>query len=202
MKFRYQILAVLVASVTGAAPFKYNNVVDINGAIIRDTMGPAYALAATAMGAGQKEITVRINSIGGNVDEALLWIRMVEDAKKTYGARVTCIVDTQAQSAAAIILESPACDTRLATSRSFMMFHNAAIPGQYPLSEARDMLASLEATNEALGNLVSARLGIPYDSYRKIIRRHRWYMSPREALAAHAIDGLVSPGDIAPPLSR
>ena len=177
----------------------YRNTVDV-GDVDVDPMVEAMGGFMRLASEGKKEVTLRIDSHGGGIFLGLKWMRLMEDVKKANGVHVTCIVDGMAASMAAVILESPLCDTRLATSRSMILFHNGSAGVQGNAEEMRQAVAFLEALNTAMAQVVSARLGISAESYRARIAHGDWPLAMPEALEANVIDGVVSPADIAPPV--
>jgi ATP-dependent Clp protease protease subunit len=180
------------------AGFAYRNTVnlgDIQPGPVREATTGLLALLAS----GEKEITLRIHSTGGSIFLGHGFMLLAEDAKKRAGARVTCIVDGAAYSMAAVILESPVCDVRLATSRSTILFHNGSGTAEGTAEQMRDMAAFLDTLNEAMANVISERTGIPIEAYRARIAHGDWQMATAEALAYNVIDAVVSPTEIAPP---
>ncbi len=138
---------------------------------------------------GAKSITLRIDSQGGEIELGGKWTRAMEEFKKNYRIRVTCIVDGFALSMAAVTLQSSLCDRRLATLRSIILFHNG-IGGSKP--------AALEALNVQMALTVTDRIGMDLDAYRARIAEDSWVMAVREALAMNVIDGIADPRFIAP----
>lgn len=178
--------------------FKHSNTVDLGEIFDEALEGPAKAFKAAA--ARSKDVTLRIDSPGGSIFAGLRWGRQMEDIKKRNGLHVTCIVDGLAASMAAVILESPLCDERLATSRSLLLFHNGSSGAQGTVEELQAAGAFLSAINEAMALNVSKRLGLTVEEYREKIQGADWVLSSRGALGVNALDGLANPEDIAPPL--
>ncbi len=179
---------------------RYGNTVDV-GEVTSDVMGPAYERIKSLVKSGQRRVTLRIDSPGGEIFLGMRWIREVEDLKKAHpGTQIACIVDGAAYSMAAVILESRVCDRRLATNRSTILFHNASVnAGGGGAHDLRGLAGALEAMNTALGLLISERLGIPLEEYQARVNGRDWMMATPEALHHCVIDGIVSPMEIAPP---
>jgi ATP-dependent protease ClpP protease subunit len=123
----------------------------------------------------------------------------MEDLKKSKGLTVTCVVDGTAYSMAAVILESPLCDKRLATRRSTILFHNGSVQASGTAQEIHATEVFLEALNEAMVLVVSERLGCTPAEYAERIALKDWIMSVHGAMDANVIDGVVNAADIAPP---
>ena len=143
----------------------YRNTVDV-GDVDVDPMVEALGGFMRLASEGKKEVTLRIDSHGGGIFLGLKWMRLMEDVKKANSIHVTCIVDGMAASMAAVILESPICDTRLATSRSLILFHNGSAGVQGNAEDMKQAVAFLEALNTAMAEVVSARMGISAEAYR------------------------------------
>lgn len=185
---------------TAQAAFRYANTIDV-GTIDEDTLGPVYTKLQTLAEHDAKNVTLRIDSMGGNIIVGMTWIRSVEDLKKLHpGLHVTCAVDGFAMSMAAVILESSVCDARLATIRSVLLFHNGSVQTQGTVVQIQGTATLLEALNEAMALQIANRLRIPYSVYRARIAASDWIMTTREALVNNAIDELVSPSEIGPPV--
>lgn len=188
-----------IMSVATAGTYAYRNTVDVSGPILAITLESATAQIRQLVNAGRREITLRIDSPGGSILEGNRWIRDTEDLKKAYDLRVTCVVDGMAYSMAAVLLESSLCDVRLATTRSTILFHNGSGGIRGTAEEMRQTSVFLDALNTAMALTVSARLGMAVEVYQSKIAHADWIMAVPEALFNHALDGVVAPGDIAPP---
>ncbi len=215
MTSRFPILAVLIACCcaparsvdVGAsckvrqlqASFQHGNTIDV-GAVQDQGMATALGRFMAFAAAGEKQVTIRIDSMGGSIFLGNRWIREIEDLKKTHGMKVTCIVDGSAYSMGAVILESPVCDVRLATPRSTILFHNGSSGAQGTAEELKQASIFLEAINTAMALVVSNRLGVSLEEYRSRVAHADWIMAVPEAIHSNVIDGTVSPGDIAPPV--
>lgn len=203
---RFTILAVLMlcnctrttrASVD-AGVYRYRNTIDLGDIqpIPLEAVGEKFEQLALA---GEREVTLRFDSYGGSYVYGERWGRMMEDVKKLHGIKVTCIVDGEAASMAAVLLESPVCDRRLATNRSTILFHNCNVMPKATPEEAKIARTFFPAFDTGMAITVSERLGMKVDEYRKRIDGKDWILSIPEALQLNVIDGVVSPNDIAPP---
>lgn len=178
--------------------YKYANTVDV-GMVSDGPMGAALERFTELVDDGQRAVTLRIDSPGGEILLGTRWTRDMEDLKKRHGVRVTCIVDGAAYSMAAVILESQLCDARLATSRSTILFHNGSTGAQGTAAFISNEVAFLEALNVAMALGISARLGMDLETYRAKVAGRDWVLAVPEALQHNVIDGVVSSADIAPP---
>lgn len=200
---RFLIVAVLLSccatpSNRGTFRAAFSHTVDF-GAVDDDVMAAALEQFKTVAESGAKEVTLRFDSPGGSIFLGFHWMRAVEDLKKAHGIHVTCIVDGMAYSMAAVVLESPVCDLRLATVRSTILFHNGAGAVQGTAEQIRNATAFLEAENAAMAAMISERIGMPMADYRAKIATGDWVMPAQDALTAHVLDGIAVPGDIEPP---
>lgn len=161
-----------------------------------DEMLPVMLKFDERVAAGDKTIIFRIDSFGGSVFLGLSAIQYIGDVKRAHNIRTVCIVDTKAMSMAAGFLGSDACDTRLMTSRSTLLYHNASGSGEGTkdqLLEAAEMLAAL---NEAMANLCAGRMNISVAEYRARIEKHAWILAVDEAVAVGAVDGVIAVADL------
>lgn len=179
--------------------YKFENVVDlgdINEEQLAKTARGIQALADSGAGF----VTMRINSPGGSIFGGLEFTRNMEDMKKRHGFRVACVVDGVAMSMAAVILESPLCDVRLATNRSLLLFHNGSTGARGNAGDLRQAGSFLDAVNSAMSLIVSHRLCLDVGVYRARLALGDWVLSVEDAIAVNAIDGIAAPDDIAPPV--
>lgn len=168
------------------------------GDIGRDELGPVVQKFDEFVARGDTHVLFRLDSPGGSIFAGLEFIQHVEEAKKTHPLRVSCVVDTMAASMAAVILESGVCDERLMTPRSIILVHRGSIGAQGTAEEVEESVDVLEALNEAMAMTIAARIGMPLEEYEARVAKHAWTMGPREALAFHFVDAVVSPGELPP----
>ncbi len=145
----------------------------------------AQALVADLRACGDKPVLVEINSPGGSVMAALA----IQKAVESQG-QVTCVVDGMAASAAAVTLQS--CQTRLATDRSIIMFHTAAIQCEGHEQQMLNCAAILKALDEGMTAHAAARMGMSVaDFAARIAGDREWWLSGPAAVEAHAVDALT-----------
>jgi ATP-dependent protease ClpP protease subunit len=181
-----------------ASAYRYGNTIEV-GDVDPETMAAAYRALANSVDGGAKRVTFRINSMGGEIFLGLKWIQMVTDLKKLHHVQATCIVDGAAYSMAAVILESPVCDLRLATPSSTILFHNGKGTGEGTVEGLEQAAHMLEVMNQALAALVADRMHMSPAEYRAHIQGKDWVMATAEALLNHVIDGMAASAEIAPP---
>lgn len=185
-------------ALTFRSAFTYQNTVDL-GDIEVDSLLVASESLRGIVKSGAKDVTIRIDSGGGSIVLGNRWLRFAEDLKKTNGLHVSCVVDGFAASMAAVILESPLCDSRLATQRSIILFHNGSSGARGTVEEMKQAGTLLGAFNESMALVVAARLGVSVAVYQAKIANGDWAMSVTEALSVNVLDAVVSPNEIAPP---
>lgn len=165
------------------------------GPITESELGPVFRKIQERAAAGDKEIILSINSPGGSVMAGYFFIKAVEQVKKTSGAHLTCFVDFMGMSFGTAILET-ICDTRKISKRSILLFHNSSMQVGGTAKDIDNQLAFQITLDKALGEMISARLSISYEDYRKHIDGKDWTMAWEEAIEIGAVDGTVDPKDI------
>lgn len=139
------------------------------------------------------EVWLRIDSHGGEIDAGMRLIQAFDQYKKP----LVCVVDTKAYSMGAVILQ--ACPMRLATSRSSLMFHEALV--QQAAGNEHDLsmtAAALHVITESLVQVCAGRMGLTAKQLHQKINNTQWWLTADDALAAHAVDALVSPTELPP----
>lgn len=144
---------------------------------------------------GHKQIYVKIDSYGGSIHWGMELVQHLESLKTP----ITCVVDWKAYSMGAFLLESEACDKRLMTKRSTILFHEPAAPeaggNEHDLRNTAD---HLNALGKALMAASAERLKMSETAFEKKIHNRSWVMSYREALKMHAVDGIMNVRDLPP----
>jgi ATP-dependent protease ClpP protease subunit len=158
-------------------------------------MGRAMRQFDRKVAQGERHIWFRVNSFGGSIFTGLDVIQHIELYKKLYAVDVTCVVDTKAMSMGAVFLES-ACDKRLMTKRSVLLFHNGSTGAEGTVEQIKEEAQILEALNYAMAEMSAARMNITVEQYREKIAKGAWTMGWKEALDVGAIDGTIEPADI------
>lgn len=140
---------------------------------------------------GGKDVTVRINSGGGDVFAA----HAIHNQLVAYKGRVTVVIDGLAASAATII--AVAGDRIIMPSNALFMIHNPAI-GLSDYYGAEELLKAAEALNTIKGSIVAAyrkRCKVSAEELAAMMDAETW-MGAAECLEKGFVDeinGSVSP---------
>jgi ATP-dependent protease ClpP protease subunit len=127
------------------------------------------------------EITVRINSSGGNVFDAIAMTNALRD----HPARVTTIVDGLAASAASFI--ATAGDEVVMNRNSELMIHNPKAMGAGGAQDMRSLADRLDAVRDNIASMYVARAGGTVEQWREVMAAETWY-SADEAVQAGLAD--------------
>lgn len=125
-------------------------------------------------------ITVRINSSGGNVFDAIA----MSNALRDHPAKITTVVDGLAASAASFI--ATAGDEVVMNRNSEMMIHNpkaAAVGGS---DDMRSLADRLDAVRDNIASMYVARAGGTVDQWREVMAAETWYSAEEAVLAGLA----------------
>lgn len=176
----------LVLAALIAAPVYANS--ELLGAMDDETVAPVLADLAEAI-KNNHPTTILINSPGGQVWAGLTLVDALAEASRA-GIVTTCVVDREAASMAAVVLQM--CSRRLVKAGSFVLFHNAATSVKHATSrELRQIADDLDAVSHRLAITASWRLNITLTEYEKRVNGKDWYLSPAEAVAIGAADGVL-----------
>lgn len=139
--------------------------------------------------AGMDEVTVHINSVGGDLYAGLA----IHNRLKGLSAHVTTINDGLAASAGSVIFE--AGDTRKVNAGSNIMIHGAAtlLWDYYQTGDLRAAIKKLEAHNKAIVNLYAERTGRAADEVKTMVDRETW-MTGQDAVDEGFADEVISDG--------
>lgn len=154
--------------------------------VIDDWFGvSAEMFARDLSGIDAEEITVRINSPGGNVFDGIA----ILNALRGHKARVTTVVDGLAASAASFI--AMAGDEVVMNRNAEMMIHDASgvcIGNAKDMAEMHDML---ERVSNNIASIYAERTGTDVQDWRDSMLAETWY-SAEEAVAAGLADRVES----------
>ncbi len=128
-----------------------------------------------------EQITVRINSSGGNVFDAIAMTNALRD----HPARVTTIVDGLAASAASFI--ATAGDEVIMNRNSEMMIHNPKAYAAGGSTEMRSLADRLDAVRDNIASMYVTRAGGTVEQWRDVMAAETWY-SADEAVRAGLAD--------------
>jgi ATP-dependent Clp protease protease subunit len=134
-------------------------------------------------------IILEINSPGGEVNAGFELARDIEDSE----VPVICVVDFEAASMAAYILES--CKVRIMTKRSSLMIHEPAVNGQMSGGQTnwRNVADWMKATTKGMAEHFAARLNVTVPEILERIKGGAmWWMDWEEAVKFDAVDVVVN----------
>jgi ATP-dependent protease ClpP protease subunit len=126
--------------------------------------------------ASYSDITVRINSPGGDAFEGV----SIHNVLRSAGKPVNVVVDGLAASAASIV--AMAGDTRVMNTGSVMMIHEAMALAMGNAADMTKMAETLTTVTGAIADIYVSRTGLPKDEVLAMQTMETW-MSADEALA-------------------
>lgn len=176
------------SSLDGAVPIRAINEANVAAAIRKID-----ALVAK----GAKRITLHIDSAGGIIGDGMELVRVIEGHRR-QGVHTVCVADGQAASMAFLILQSPACQLRLATKRTTFLMHEPWVQmrgNQYALRRAAE---ALQVTSDVMAEIIGSRLNLGVDGYKQRVRDGDWIFGWEEAIRVGAIDGVIDPKSVSP----
>ena len=115
-----------------------------------------------------ENVTLRINSVGGDVFEA----QAIYSYLKTHKAHKTVRIDGLAASAASLI--AMAGDRIVMPENALMMIHNPAMLAWGEASEMREAADILDKVRDTIAAVYVARTGIGYDEIRTMMDEETW----------------------------
>lgn len=141
------------------------------------------ALAAVR---GKKNVTVRINSLGGDVYTGIA----IHDALKDLKARVTVVVEGIAASAASVI--AMAGDEIRVHPGDTIMIHgvSALLWDYYGLEDLRKIVRSFDAAEKAIARIYAEKTGLTEERLRDMMSRETW-MVGKDAVEMGFADTLI-----------
>ena len=131
------------------------------------------------------DITLRVNSPGGDVHEGLA----IMNALRAHSGTVTAIVEGLAASAASFIVCGGA-DRAIMRPHAEMMIHDAWTWPDGNADELRRAADALDRLSDNLASIYAAKAGGDQAEWRDRMRAETWY-SAEEALAAGLVDQIV-----------
>lgn len=165
------VLSVLLPFTCLAGAKRYD--ASVLGPMTDESLAATYDELASAPG---PEVTLRINSPGGDSLATLLFIELVGDLKAQKGLHITCIGSTMVASAAAVLMESKVCDVRVLKPETVWLFHNGSLGEVSGKAERiEDELVLLRALNRAMASIIAPRIAMTVDEYLAWVGdRDRW----------------------------
>ncbi len=134
----------------------------------------------------KSEITVRINSAGGNFFVAL----QIANRLKELGAKKKCIIEGMAASAATIV--SGVCDEVLTYDNGLFMVHKPKlmVDDFCDDTDLQKHAELLRACKESIINTYMAKTGKTYEEIESFVDEERWFVG-QEAVDAGFCDGIM-----------
>ena len=133
------------------------------------------------------DVTVRINSPGGDVWEASGMMTALTE-RRNAGDAVTVIVDGLAASAASLVMLAGG-DIRVAPLASIMIHQTSGLM-HGTAQEFRDMAEFLDRMDRQAASLYAVRMQMTEDAVLDALKEERWYTGP-EAVATGLADGVI-----------
>ena len=121
-------------------------------------------------GLGGRDVTVRINSGGGDVFAA----HAIHNLLKSYKGRVTAVIDGLAASAATVV--AVAADKIIMPSNSLMMIHDPAIglSGYYPAAELSKLVEALATIKTSIVAAYRKRCKVSDEEIETMMSNETW----------------------------
>lgn len=139
---------------------------------------------AELQGIDTKNITLRVNSPGGDVFDGLA----ILNSLRNHPATVNVMVDGLAASAASFI--AMAGDSVTMAPNSMMMIHEASGLCMGNAVDMRELADLLDKTSANIADIYARRSGRPADEHRAAMRTETWY-SDQEAVDAGLADSVL-----------
>lgn len=146
-------------------------------------------MAAALRSIGDKDITVAINSPGGNFFDGIAMYNMLRE----YPKKVTVKVVGLAASAASII--AMAGDEIQVAKTGFLMIHNAWVVAMGNRHDLRDAADVMEPFDSAMAELYAERTGMDVKKITKMMDAESW-ITGADAVSAGFADSLLSSDDM------
>lgn len=140
--------------------------------------------------AGDGDITLRVNSPGGDVYQGLAIMNQL----RNHPGRVTAYVEGLAASAASFIVVGGA-DELIMNKNSELMIHDAISMVSGNAEEIADALAGLERASENIASIYAEKAGGDSEPWREAMRAETWFTAEEavEAGLADSVGGIVRP---------
>ncbi|WP_378735508.1 head maturation protease, ClpP-related [Nocardia brasiliensis] len=180
----------------GSRPEPWYRIQNIAGSpvevLIYDEIDPWWGVSAATLAKDLAaidavEITVRINSPGGDVYEGLA----ILNSLRGHRARITTVIDGLAASAASFI--AMAGDEIVIGRNAEMMIHEARVYAGGDAAAMRKYAENLDRISDNIASIYAERAGGEVAAWREIMRAETWF-SASEAVAA----GLADRAETAP----
>jgi ATP-dependent Clp endopeptidase proteolytic subunit ClpP len=174
--------------------FDYNT--DTKEIFIYDEIGPAYwglidaAMIASALSEiGDGDITVRLNTPGGSVDEGIA----IYNALKRHKGTVTTVVDSLAASMGSYLLQ--AGSNRIVAANAMVMIHD---PWSIAMGNSKELRKTADVLDKYAVRMVpdyALRSGKTDDEIKSIMAEETWYAGA-EIVDAGFADSMSDASDV------
>lgn len=142
------------------------------------------ALFKSELNAGEGDLTVWINSPGGDCFAAAQIYNMLRD----YQGKVTVKVDGLAASAASVI--AMAGDDVLVSPVSMLMIHNPSTVAMGDTAEMQKAIGMLDEVKNSIVNAYQEKTGLSRNKLSKLMDEETW-MDAGKAVDLHFADGVI-----------
>ncbi|MGN0254761.1 MAG: head maturation protease, ClpP-related [Eubacterium sp.] len=143
------------------------------------------ALFKSELNSGTGDITVWINSPGGDCFAAAQIYNMLRD----YAGKVSVKIDGIAASAASVI--AMAGDTVLVSPVSMIMIHNPATIAMGDHNEMQKAIEMLDSVKDSIINAYALKTGLSHNKLAELMENETW-MDAREAVKLGFADDVIS----------
>lgn len=147
------------------------------------------ALFKSDLNSGTGDITVWINSPGGDVFAAAQIYNMLRD----YKGNVTVKIDGIAASAASVI--AMAGDSVLMSPVSMLMIHNPSTVAMGDKTEMEKAIEMLNSVKDSIINAYLAKTGLSRNKLSKLMDEETW-MDSGKAVELHFADGIIDRSEL------
>lgn len=181
-------LARFQPEIRAAAKDEDENVISILGSIGENFFGEgitARRISAALRAIGDKDVTVHINSPGGDYFEGLAIYNLLREHKREVTVKVLGL----AASAASII--AMAGDRVEVPRAGFLMIHNTWVMAMGDRHDLREFAATLEPFDDAMASVYVARSGMDEKEVHKMMDRETW-MAGEQAVDKGFADALLA----------
>ncbi len=147
-------------------------------------------LAAIAAVGTATEVTLRINSPGGNTATAMGMWAAFDGLKARNGVRITCIIDGIAASAASYL--AMVGDKLVMPENALMMIHNPTGEVIGTANDARKAADALDRVRDMMAASYARKSGKSIERVRELMRAETWFTAT-EAVEAGFADEVSQP---------
>jgi ATP-dependent protease ClpP protease subunit len=136
---------------------------------------------------GKSKVTLRINSVGGSVDDALAIYNYLKDSDYN----VTTKVDGIAASAATVILQAANPKKRYLSEGAVIMTHEASVNAGGKKADLMEMVKALDVVNESIKSIYVSN-GVSNEDANKLLYNGDTWLTSAEAIEYGLADKLYN----------